>query len=98
MVGFPHATQLLNATAHTTTVYIGSKPFLWTVVVLNILGCLAVVASYFVLHKAAIPTFEHSDFECVAVGIDQGITVLEQVDDVQNDAVPRWNGNPGSRL
>lgn len=95
---FPDATQVVSATAQTTAVQIGSKPFIWTVVVLNILGSLAVVASYFVLRKATIPTFQYSDIGCVSVGIDQGITVLEQVDDVQDDAVPRWDGDPGSHL
>jgi hypothetical protein len=95
---FPNATQVVKATAHISAVQIGSKPFIWTVVGLNILGSLAVVASYFVLRKAIIPTFQYSDVGCVAVGIDQGITVLEQVDDVQDDAIARWDGNPGSRL
>jgi hypothetical protein len=95
---FPNATQVVNATAHITAVQIGSKPFIWSVVGLNILGSLAVVASYFVLRKANIPTFQYSDVGCVAVGIDQGITVLEQVDVVQDDAALRWDGDPGSRL
>jgi hypothetical protein len=34
---FPDATQVVSATAQTTAVQIGSKPFIWTVVVLNIL-------------------------------------------------------------
>lgn len=67
---FPNTTQLVNATAHITAVQIGSKPFIRTVVVLNILGSLAVVTSYFLLRKATIPTFEYSDFGCIAVGID----------------------------
>jgi hypothetical protein len=95
---FPDATQVVNATAHITAVQIGSKPFIWTVVGLNILGSLAVVASYFVLRKATIPIFQYSDVGCIAVGIDQGITVLEQVDVVQDDAGLRWDGDPGSRL
>jgi hypothetical protein len=95
---FPDVTQVVYATAPVTAVQIGSKPFIWTVVGLNILGSLAVVASYFVLRKATVPIFQYSDVGCVAVGIDQGITVLEQVDDVQDDAVSRWDGDPGSRL
>ena len=86
---FPEATQVVSVTAQTTAVQIGPKPFIWTFVLLNILGSLAVVASYFVLRKVTIPTFQYSDIGCVSVGIDQGITVLEQVDDVQDDAVPR---------
>ena len=95
---FPEATQVVSVTAKITAVQIGSKPFIWTVVILNMLGSLAVVAIYFVLRKATIPTFQYSDVGCVAVGIDQGITVLEQFDVMQDDAVASWDGDPGSRF
>ena len=93
---FANATQTVAATAKVSAVRIGSKMFIWLVVVINVLGSVGVAVSYFVLCKADIPTFEYGDIGCVAVGLRQGIAVLVE-DGMDVGGEQLWDGHHGNR-
>lgn len=75
---FPNATRSANVVARVAAVQIGSRTFIWLTVAINMLGCVGIAVGYIVLCKANIPTFEYSDIGCVALGLRQGIDVLDE--------------------
>ena len=93
---FSNATRSANVIARVAAVQIGSRTFIWLTVAINMLGCVAVAVGYLLLCKADIPTFEYSDIGCVAVGLRQGIAVLDE-DGADVGGELSWDGHPGNR-
>ncbi|KAF9690551.1 hypothetical protein EKO04_011304 [Ascochyta lentis] len=89
------ATQTVHATVKSSAVQIGSKQFVWAVVVINVLGLFGVITSYLVLWKAGVPTFEYSDIGCLVMGLVQGqVAVVEDGRVRGGGGMQRWDGNP----
>jgi hypothetical protein len=73
-----NATVTAFATATRSAVQIGSKPFIWAVFIVNVVGLIVVSVGFCLLLRADVPIFEYSDLGSMAFGVLQGVVVLTQ--------------------
>jgi hypothetical protein len=88
-----NATQTVPANATILAVKIGTKPLIWSVLLVNLSGLVTVLVGLFLLRQADVPVFDFCDLGCMAFGIIDGAVVLTPDDRDVSIEDTRWDGD-----
>ncbi|KAF2111671.1 hypothetical protein BDV96DRAFT_581523 [Lophiotrema nucula] len=85
--------QTVGVNVTMAAVQIGTGPFILAIALINIGGCLVVLAGSVLLFNAHVPQFDYNDLACVAIGTFHGAKG-EGPHFAQDGDVSAWDGDP----